>query len=146
MNGGQSAYWQTSSLKEGPKQKGNIMTRNSTTTPQDFPGLPLGISTFEELRQENFVYVDKTEYFFDLLKEPQFIFYARPRRFGKSLTLSALDAFCSGREELFCGLAVESYMCSPDFVARPVIRLDMSVVAYGDTIASLSENVMVILG
>ncbi|MDR1036129.1 MAG: ATP-binding protein [Deltaproteobacteria bacterium] len=104
------------------------------------------MSTFEVLRRKDLVYVDKTEYFLDLQKEPQFIFCARPRRFGKSLTLSALDAFCSGREELFRGLTVESYMRSPDFVARPVIRLDMSVVAYGDTIASLAENVMVILG
>jgi hypothetical protein len=100
------------------------------------------MSTFEVLRQKNLVYVDKTKFFLDLLNEPQFIFCARPRRFGKSLTLSALDAFCSGREELFRGLAVESYMCSSDFVAHPVIRVDMSAGTLGNTIADLSENVM----
>ncbi|MDR1036235.1 MAG: AAA family ATPase, partial [Deltaproteobacteria bacterium] len=65
-----------------------------------------------------------------------------PRRFGKSLTLSALDAFFSGRVELFTGLAVESYMCSPAFVYHPVIRVDMSAGTLGNTIADLSENVM----
>ncbi|MDR1035606.1 MAG: AAA family ATPase, partial [Deltaproteobacteria bacterium] len=136
--------WLTASFQEGPWPEGSIMTQDSTT-PQDFPGLHLGMSAFEVLRRKNFVYVDKTKYFLDLLKEPKFIFCARPRRFGKSLTLSALDAFFSGREELFRGLAAESYMRSPDFLARPVIRLDMSVAVPGDTIADLSASVMDIL-
>jgi hypothetical protein len=121
------------------------MNRDSKT-PQVFPVLPVGIFEFEELIRGNFAYVDKTEYFPELLEEPKYIFCARPRRFGKSLTLSALDAFCSGRDDLFRGLAAESYMRSPDFVAHPVIRLDMSVPAAGNTIAGLSENVMAILG
>ncbi|MDR1037414.1 MAG: AAA family ATPase [Deltaproteobacteria bacterium] len=87
------------------------MTQDSTT-PQDFPVLPLGMSTFEELRRTNFVYVDKSKYLLDLLKDLKFISCARPRRFGKSLTLSALDALFLGREGLFRSLVAESYMCS----------------------------------
>ncbi|MDR1037230.1 MAG: ATP-binding protein [Deltaproteobacteria bacterium] len=120
------------------------MTQDSTT--QDLPELPVGLAEFSELRQGNCVYVDKTADFPELLKARKFIFCARPRRFGKSLTLSAFDEFCSGREELFRGLAAERYMRSPDFVAHPVIRLDMSVGAAGDSIADLSASVMVILG
>ncbi|MDR1313283.1 MAG: ATP-binding protein [Deltaproteobacteria bacterium] len=92
---------------------------------KDLPVLPLGWSDFEELRQKNAVYVDKTMYFPKLLDKGKFVFCARPRRFGKSLTVSALDAFCSGRAELFRGLAAEKDMLSPNFIPRPVIRLNM---------------------
>ncbi|MDR1036163.1 MAG: AAA family ATPase [Deltaproteobacteria bacterium] len=121
------------------------MTHDSTI-PQVFPGLPIGMSVFEELRRENSVYVDKTMYFHELLKEGKVVFFARPRRFGKSLTVSALDAFCSGRVELFRGLAAERHMRSPDFVARPVVRLDMSMVAGGDSIDALSGKIRHFLG
>ncbi|MDR1080780.1 MAG: AAA family ATPase, partial [Deltaproteobacteria bacterium] len=105
---------------------------------QPLPSLPLGLADFEDIRKENAVYVDKTEYLPKLRKAGKFIFCARPRRFGKSLTVSTLDAFCSGRLELFRGLAAEKVMSSPDFVARPVIRLDMSLVA-----GSKSEEILI---
>ncbi|MDR1036052.1 MAG: ATP-binding protein [Deltaproteobacteria bacterium] len=111
----------------------------------NFPPLPVGVTNFEILRQKNFVYVDKTMYFPDLLNEGPFIFYARPRRFGKSLTLRAFDAFCSGRVDLFRGLAAEKFMCSPDFFVRPVIRLDFSIAAPGISTDMLLQNINFIL-
>ncbi|MDR1038531.1 MAG: ATP-binding protein [Deltaproteobacteria bacterium] len=111
--------------------------------PRDLPLLPVGRTSFEILRNNNFVYVDKTMYFPELLKGgDQFIFCARPRRFGKSLTLSALDAFYSGQSELFQGLAVERLMCSPDFVTRPVIHINMSRAEGSTTIDMLLDNIM----
>jgi hypothetical protein len=106
------------------------------------PLLPLGMTVFEELRQRNAVYVDKTKYIPQLLEGPKFIFCARPRRFGKSLTVNTIDAFCSGKKELFRGLEVEKLVSSPDFVVRPVIRLDMSMVAGSDNNLILSQKIM----
>jgi hypothetical protein len=80
--------------------------------PQDLPVLPLGLADFEDLREKHAVYVDKTKYITDLEKEGKFIFCARPRRFGKSLTVDTLDAFYSGRKDLFQGLAAEK-KCAP---------------------------------
>jgi hypothetical protein len=90
------------------------------------PELPAGMQTFEELRTRKTIYVDKTEYFPLLPKGRKVVFCARPQRFGKSLTVTALDAFYSGLRELFQGLAAEKYMNSPEFSPKPVIRLDMS--------------------
>ncbi|MDR1082057.1 MAG: ATP-binding protein [Deltaproteobacteria bacterium] len=105
---------------------------------QKLPFLPAGTADFEVLRKKNGVYVDKTMYIPELFDAGQFIFCARPRRFGKSLTVSALDDFCSGRQELFRGLEAEKVMSSPDFVVRPVIRLDMSQMA-----GSKSEEILI---
>jgi hypothetical protein len=100
------------------------------------------MTVFEELRQRNSVYVDKTKYIPQLLEGPKFVFCARPRRFGKSLTVNAIDAFCSGKKELFRGLEVEKLVSSPDFVVRPVIRLDMSMVAGSANNLILSHKIM----
>jgi hypothetical protein len=89
----------------------------------------MGIQTFEELRERNALYVDKTGYLPGLGDRGKVVFCARPRRFGKSLTVSTLDAFYTGKKELFQGLAVEGRLNSPDFTPRPVIHLDMSAVA-----------------
>jgi len=90
--------------------------------------LPIGIQTFETLREENFVYVDKTKYLVDLIDRGNVYFLARPRRFGKSLTISTFDALFSGKKELFKGLYAEEFLNRPDFQPSPVIRLDMSKV------------------
>jgi hypothetical protein len=68
--------------------------------------LPIGIQTFEEIRTENYLYVDKTEYIYRIATRGKVYFLSRPRRFGKSLTLSTLDALFKGRKELFEGLYV----------------------------------------
>ncbi|MDR1040323.1 MAG: AAA family ATPase, partial [Deltaproteobacteria bacterium] len=83
------------------------------------PILPVGWQLFEELREKNAVYVDKTMYLPMLQNSGKFLFCARPRRFGKSLTIHALDSYHSGRLDLFRGLAAEEHMSSPDFIARP---------------------------
>ncbi|MDR1309655.1 MAG: AAA family ATPase, partial [Deltaproteobacteria bacterium] len=71
------------------------------------PLLPVGYSTFRQIRDERRVYVDKSRYLPGLKELGKVIFLSRPRRFGKSLTVSTLDSFHSGEKELFRGLAVE---------------------------------------
>jgi len=88
--------------------------------------LPAGIQTFEKLRRQNCVYVDKTKYLVDIIDNISVCFLARPRRFGKSLTVSTFDALFSGEKELFKGLYAEEFLNRPDFEPSPVIRLDMS--------------------
>ena len=69
--------------------------------------LPVGIQGFEKLRTDNFLYVDKTEYIYRLAHNNVPYFLSRPRRFGKSLLLSAMKAYWEGKKELFKGLAIE---------------------------------------
>ena len=69
--------------------------------------LPIGIQSFEKLREEGFLYVDKTEYVYRLAHSGIPYFLSRPRRFGKSLLLSTLKAYWEGKKELFTGLAIE---------------------------------------
>ena len=90
--------------------------------------MPIGIQTFEELRTEGYVYVDKTKYLVDLIDQLNICFLARPRRFGKSLTVTTFDALFSGNKELFKGLYAEEFLNRADFKPSPVIRLDMSQV------------------
>ena len=87
---------------------------------------PVGIQTFSEIREQGYVYVDKTEYVWRLAHESgKAFFLSRPRRFGKSLLLSTMEAYFEGRRELFEGLALEGL--EQDWESYPVIRLDMSV-------------------
>jgi hypothetical protein len=110
------------------------------------PELPIGWQGFEKVRLDKAVYVDKTEYLPMVRKTGRFVFCARPRRFGKSITVTALDAFWSGRIDLFRGLAAEKAMGSPGFVERPVIRLDMSAAEGADSKSILQEKIMGQLG
>ena len=68
---------------------------------------PIGTSSFEILRNEGYVYVDKTDLIYQLTHTGRVYFLSRPRRFGKSLLLSTLDAYFNGRKDLFQGLAIE---------------------------------------
>ena len=68
--------------------------------------LPIGVQSFEVMRQEQFLYVDKTRYIYELAHTGRQYFLSRPRRFGKSLFLSALKAYWQGRKELFEGLEI----------------------------------------
>ena len=87
-------------------------------------GLPIGIQTLEKIVQEDRVYVDKTELIYQLINGSGAYFLSRPRRFGKSLLISTLEAIFKGSKELFKGLWIEKsdYNWKP----YPVIRLDMS--------------------
>lgn len=71
--------------------------------------LPVDTQTFEILRKDNYVYVDKTGYIQKLLDRGRVFFLSRPRRFGKSLFISTLESYFSGRKELFKGLDIEEY-------------------------------------
>ena len=86
--------------------------------------LPSGISEFTELRKKNCIYVDKTKYVYSLLNDQCRTFLARPRRFGKSLLVSTLDAALQGKRELFEGL----WIANSDYSFEPkgVIRFDFS--------------------
>jgi len=69
-------------------------------------------------------------------------FFARPRRFGKSLTVTALDALFAGKKELFKGLYAEEFVNRPNFQPSPVIRLDMSKVTTNMGIEALEESIL----
>lgn len=99
---------------------------------------PVGIQTFSKIREGNYVYVDKTKYIVDLLRKgSQYVFLSRPRRFGKSLFVSTLQAYFEGRKELFNGLALGSY--EKKWVKHPVLHFDMSTAKHTDTKGLLSE-------
>ena len=68
--------------------------------------LPIGIQSFEKLRDEHCLYVDKTRYLYNLVHTSSQVFLSRPRRFGKSLFLSTLKAYWEGRKDLFEGLCI----------------------------------------
>ena len=72
--------------------------------------LPIGVQSFEVLRRDGLVYVDKTARLQELILNVRRCFLSRPRRFGKSLTLSTLDAMFRGKTELFKGLAAEAWV------------------------------------
>jgi hypothetical protein len=90
------------------------------------PKLPIGIQTFKKLREEDYLYVDKTKYLIDLIDRGAAYFLSRPRRFGKSLTISTLDALFSGEKELFRGLHAEEFFERAKYRIHPVVQLDMS--------------------
>lgn len=85
---------------------------------------PVGMQTFSELIEKGYVYVDKTGYIKPLLQQGKFIFMSRPRRFGKSLLLSTLEAYFEGRRELFKGLDADKM--DLDWTPRPVLHFDFN--------------------
>ncbi len=89
---------------------------------------PIGIQNFEKIRREGYVYVDKTEQIYRLVNEGSYYFLSRPRRFGKSLLISTLDAYLSGKKELFKGLAIEQL--EKDWTEYLVLHLDLNVGEY----------------
>jgi hypothetical protein len=90
------------------------------------PKLPIGIQSFDKLRNGNYLYVDKTKYLIDLIDNGSVYFLSRPRRFGKSLTVSTFDALFSGKKELFKELYAEDFFKRAEYRTYPVIHLDMS--------------------
>jgi len=105
---------------------------------QNLQNLPLGSQTFSYIIEQNAVYVDKTKYMHALIANPvNKYFLSRPRRFGKSLTLSTLDAIFSGKKELFKGLFIAE-KTDYNFATFPVLRFDFSRVGH-QTGAELSR-------
>ncbi len=99
---------------------------------------PIGIQTFSEIRNNNYVYIDKTEYVYRMThSDSKYMFLSRPRRFGKSLLTSTLQAYFEGRKELFNGLAMEKL--ETKWTAYPVLHFDMSTAKHMDKEALESE-------
>ena len=107
--------------------------------------LPIGVQSFEKLRQRDLLYVDKTQYIVPLLRGGGVYFLSRPRRFGKSLFISTLQAYFGGRKDLFEGLALER--AEVELAARekreawvkyPVLYLDLNASSY-TTILDLED-------
>ena len=97
---------------------------------------PIGIQNFESLRKDGYLYIDKTELIYRLVSSGRYYFLSRPRRFGKSLLISTLEAYFQGKRELFEGLALETL--EQEWVQRPVLHLDLNIGKY-DTPDSLDQ-------
>ena len=103
--------------------------------------LPVGIQSFEEIRKEGYLYVDKTDIIWQLAqKGKKYNYLSRPRRFGKSVLVDTLEAYFTGKKELFEELKI--MQMEKEWVKRPVIRLDMSRAgAEPDTLRSYLNNI-----
>ena len=89
---------------------------------------PVGIQSFEKLRRNGFIYVDKTALIYELTHSFTYHFLSRPRRFGKSLLISTLEAYFKGKRELFEGLAIATL--EKEWLEYPVLHLDLSGANY----------------
>lgn len=85
---------------------------------------PIGIQDFEDLRRNGYAYVDKTQFVYKLADEGKYYFLSRPRRFGKSLFLSTLEAYFQGKKELFEGLAI--YDLETEWKQYPIFHIDLN--------------------
>ena len=103
---------------------------------------PIGIQTFEKIRDEHYAYVDKSTHVFRLTHSGKYYFLSRPRRFGKSLLISTLEAYFEGRHDLFEGLAIETL--EKEWKAYPVFHLDLTGVNYHepDALHNLLDNAL----
>ena len=108
------------------------------------PKLPIGIQTFAKIREDDYLYVDKTDQALDLINNGTYYFLSRPRRFGKSLLVSTLQAIFEGQEELFHGLAIHDKWNWN--IKYPVIKISFGGVARNreemlqDVVGILEEN------
>ena len=99
---------------------------------------PIGIQTFSEIIEKGYNYVDKTGFIPSLISHGKFIFLSRPRRFGKSLLISTLEAYFEGRRDLFKGLAIDSM--DVDWTPSPVLHFDFNAQNY--TLVDGLENML----
>ena len=97
---------------------------------------PIGIQNFEKIRKDGYFYIDKTALVYQLVKTGSYYFLSRPRRFGKSLLISTLEAYFQGKKELFTGLAMEKL--EKDWIEYPILHLDLNIEKY-DTPESLNN-------
>ena len=99
---------------------------------------PIGIQTFDKIRQGGYLYIDKTKYIYEITHPGLYVFLSRPRRFGKSLLMSTFDSYFRGRKDLFKGLAIEKL--EKDWTEYPVLHFDLSDIKKG-TVEDFGENV-----
>ena len=90
---------------------------------------PIGIQTFSNIREEQYLYVDKTQYVYELANTKKYVFLSRPRRFGKSLLISTFHAYFNGRKELFKGLAIDQL--EKEWKQYPVLHFSLSMAKRG---------------
>lgn len=98
---------------------------------------PIGIQNFEKLRDEQYLYIDKTAIIYNLVNSGSYYFLSRPRRFGKSLLISTLKAYFEGKKELFKGLAMESL--EKDWIDYPIFSMDFNAREYKDESSLIAE-------
>lgn len=91
---------------------------------------PIGIQNFEEIRKGGYLYIDKTDLIYNLVDNGKYYFLSRPRRFGKSLLISTLETYFSGRKEMFEGLKISEL--ETEWVEYPVLHLDLNTKKYED--------------
>ena len=104
---------------------------------------PIGIQDFEKLRKEGYYYIDKTSYVYDLVEKGNYYFLSRPRRFGKSLLISTIEAYFEGKKNLFDGLAIAGL--EKEWKKYPVLHLDLNTQRYeteNSLLSLLEENVV----
>ncbi len=89
---------------------------------------PIGIQNFEKIRKDGYLYIDKTALIYQLANTGSYYSLSRPRRFGKSLLLSTLEAYFQGKKELFEGLAMERL--EKAWIKHPILHLDLNVEKY----------------
>ena len=105
---------------------------------------PVGIQNFESLRNDGYFYVDKTELMYRLVKTGRYYFLSRPRRFGKSLLVSTLEAYFQGKKALFEGLAVHGL--EKEWTEYPILHLDLNAKKFtdeGDLIRLIDRQLLV---
>ena len=90
---------------------------------------PIGIQTFSEIRNNDFLYIDKTKYIYEITHPGKYVFLSRPRRFGKSLLTSTFEAYFSGRKDLFKGLAIEKL--EKEWTEYPVLHFTLAMAKMG---------------
>ena len=116
----------------------NFTADSNNSAMEEIRKYPVGMQTFTEIREKNYVYVDKTKYIVEFLRQgSKYVFLSRPRRFGKSLFVSTLHAYYEGIKELFEGLALGDY--EKNWVKHPVLHFDMSTAKHMDVKGLLSE-------
>ena len=101
-----------------------VTNENESLAPKKKQKLPIGLQHFESLLEDGYMYVDKTKYLYELANNGKIYFLSRPRRFGKSLLITTLDALFQGKKELFQGMDISE--TDYDFKEHPVIRIDFS--------------------
>ena len=104
--------------------------------------LPIGIQSFQQMREEGFVYVDKTDLMWNMVQRYRAVFLGRPRRFGKTLLTTTMQCYFEGKKELFTGLAVEKL--ETEWRKRPVLRFDMSYIK-GDIPSEMRTSIALLL-
>lgn len=97
---------------------------------------PVGVQNFESLRTDNYMYIDKTSMVYQLVKGGRYYFLSRPRRFGKSLLISTLEAYFEGKKKLFEGLAIERL--EKEWLTYPVLHMDLNAEKF-DTPEGLNQ-------